>query len=316
MSTKFVSPSPLLEIQKLAKATKGYAAVPYLGKGSSSLLPLAEGSYLVTCMDEASVSGAKVDPSEVVKYIRRGVHVHNCKNLHAKVYVFGRKAVVGSANVSNSGLKLVEAAVITSDAEVVASARAFVQNLCVDEIGLEYAKSLIPLYPTEFIGGGRGGKTKGKAVAEHSKTWVIPSRDIDYPAEAKVYDKKMRPTITRKMADPLKGKLDTYLIDEFKNVGKSAISVGDRIVERWPAGRGFVFYAPSRVVHIQQIGEDTLMYLERPRHLRKVTSATLRAKLGDMAKVFFSNPSKPFWVVRAQAAVNDFVGLWPALRAS
>lgn len=315
MSTKFVSPSPLLEIQKLAKTSKGYAAVPYLGKGSSSLLPLTEGSFLVTCMDEASVRGARVDPSEVVKYIRRGVHVHNCKNLHAKVYVFGRKAVVGSANVSNNGLKLVEAAVISTDPEVVAHAKRFVQDLCVDEIGIEYAKSLVPLYPTEFKGGGRGGKLTGKAVAEHSKTWLFPSGEYDYPDVVKAYDKKMRPKIAKKIADPRKAKLDTFLIDGYVNGGKDVIVEGDRIVERWSNGRGFDFYAPARVVHIKQIGEDTFMYLECPRHLRKVASSTVRAKLGERSKQFVMSSAKMYWLVRSQLAVNEFVGLWPVLSA-
>lgn len=73
----------------------------------------------------------------MVKYVKAGVEVHSAANLHAKVFVLGRTAIVGSSNVSAaSENSLVEAGIETTDPQVVAKCKRFVEDLRGDVIGL------------------------------------------------------------------------------------------------------------------------------------------------------------------------------------
>lgn len=68
-------------------------------------------------------------------------------NLHAKVFVFGGVAFVGSTNVSeNSEDVYSEASIRSSQTSVVSSARQFVRTLAVNEIGPQKLEALLAAY--------------------------------------------------------------------------------------------------------------------------------------------------------------------------
>lgn len=102
--------------------------------------------------DGAAVRAGLVDPREVLRFLKRGVEVWAVANLHAKVYVFGTTAFVGSANLSVTSEKsLVEAVCESDDERLVAECRRFVLGLRGDPVDIEFAESLIPLYrPPRF----------------------------------------------------------------------------------------------------------------------------------------------------------------------
>jgi phosphatidylserine/phosphatidylglycerophosphate/cardiolipin synthase-like enzyme len=65
------------------------------------------------------------------------------RGLHAKVYVFGKAAAIGSANASrHSADVLLEAMVVTTDAKMVSEARHFVEGIAKDEFGPRSLKRL------------------------------------------------------------------------------------------------------------------------------------------------------------------------------
>lgn len=103
MTIKPHEPEPSRRIQALAKSHSGYVAVAFLGKAATTLLPLREGGMLVTRAKKNAVKAGLVDPREGLKLLRRGVRVHDCAHLHAKVFVFGSRAMVGSAHVGTLG---------------------------------------------------------------------------------------------------------------------------------------------------------------------------------------------------------------------
>lgn len=119
-----------------ARACKSpsFVAVAYVAKGGGDVLKLKKGSRLV--VDASPVVRAGLThPDTLASLVRRGVRVFSYSGLHAKVFVFGRQAFVGSANVSaSSRLRLQEAALACANPNVVAAARAFVRLLCVDEL--------------------------------------------------------------------------------------------------------------------------------------------------------------------------------------
>jgi len=128
MATTFLHSKLWDKISALASTAKHrWVAVAYLGTGASELLPLGVGDVLVVDMSLAAIRSGQTNPYEIEKYIRSKVEVHSRSSLHAKVFVFDGKAIIGSANVSrNSQHKLVETAVITTDKDVVRDARGFV----------------------------------------------------------------------------------------------------------------------------------------------------------------------------------------------
>src|SRR5436190_15520236 len=128
------------------RADRACAAVPFFSQGGAQRLPLKDGDLLVTRFDDSAIKSGVTDPREILKLVKRGVSVHSVSNLHAKVYVFGESAIVGSANVSALSERLVEAAVESNDEIVVRACRQWIESLTGDVIEPEYAEAKIPLY--------------------------------------------------------------------------------------------------------------------------------------------------------------------------
>ncbi len=123
------------QITEAARASKDrrYVAVAYIGSDGSALLPLRKGDVLIVDLSKPCVASGATNPKEIRRYIKNGVSVYSHADLHAKVFVFGPVAVVGSTNVSiNSRDNLEEAAIKTTVPKAVEHARAFVCSLADD----------------------------------------------------------------------------------------------------------------------------------------------------------------------------------------
>lgn len=127
-------------ITKLAKKSKcRHVAVAYLGKGANRLLPLRKGDVLIADMSIDAVKNGQTNPFEVERYLRKGVNAYTCANLHAKMYIFDRTLLVGSANVSlNSKNNLLEAGLICQDNPIVTQARGWMKSLQTETVTPEY----------------------------------------------------------------------------------------------------------------------------------------------------------------------------------
>ena len=103
-------------------------AVPWVT--DADLLLLGEGDRVVVDFSDQAVAAGQTNPAQVLKWIQRGARVRSLAQLHAKVFVFGRTAYVGSTNVSpNSALRLSEATIRTTEPMAVSSARRHVEAL-------------------------------------------------------------------------------------------------------------------------------------------------------------------------------------------
>src|SRR4051812_11054218 len=149
MSTMFLSRDIWPQLTKAARGSRRRCAVAvaYFGKGASRLLPLAKGSRLVVDASERSVGSGQTCPADLTKLVKCGVIVYSVPNLHAKVFVLGRTAYIGSANVSKrSSEQLVEAVIRTSEGKTVRAARQFVHENCLHELTPTVLKRLAKLY--------------------------------------------------------------------------------------------------------------------------------------------------------------------------
>ncbi len=63
-------------------------AVPYLGEGGAKLIPLKQGSVLLTRYEPSALKAGQICPDDVIQLLRRGVRVFSHPALHAKLCVF------------------------------------------------------------------------------------------------------------------------------------------------------------------------------------------------------------------------------------
>lgn len=311
----FLSPIPMRRIVQLAAKSKGIVAVPFLGKNASTILPLLPGSVLITRLTKTDVEQGLVSPAEVIQYLGQGVEVHSCSNLHAKVYVFGKRAVIGSANVSNSSLSLVEAAVESSDEGLVGQARQFVEALRAEPVTVEFATSLLRFYRTDRVGGwtedqaAASGPVGGKTKARHSRMWVMSLVDRDWSEEVEAAADVGRPTAKSRIEDPARLGL-TEIGWESKTWAK--LAVGDRVVQRFARGRGYVFDAPAKIVHIEPSTDasSAAVFLAQRKRAKSLSSTLVRAELGELA-AHFRKPTEQLHAVASAEACAAFERLWP-----
>ena len=259
-------------------------AVAYFGKGAAKLLPLGHGSRLVVDASEIAVKSGQTCPAELKKLMRMGVRVYSIQNLHAKVFVFGTKALIGSANVSqHSAGTLVEAMVATTDRSAVSSARDFVRGLCVQELGPETIARLARMYrPPRLLPGVRRGM-KRQGVAELPRVLLAPLTVRDFPEGSEDAREAARRVAVKRQEKPRRHKLD-----DFWWPGKCPFRLGDIVVQVLDEGAGRRMVSPpGTVVHTlpwrRGSRTTTFVYVELPAQ-RRVALEKLARRLGGVAR--------------------------------
>ena len=165
MSTEFLGTNIWSALTAEAKRFNGksFVAVAYFGTGAAKRLPLKKGSILVVDASDKAVKSGQTNPAELIKLREDGVRIFSMSNLHAKVFVFGEVAFVGSTNVSeNSEDVYSEASIRSSQTSVVSSARQFVRTLAVNEIGPQKLEALLRAYKSRKKTGPRGKRGSNK----------------------------------------------------------------------------------------------------------------------------------------------------------
>jgi hypothetical protein len=218
-------------------------AVAFFGKGAARQLPLPAKSRLVVDASEATVRAGATCPAELLLLVTRGVTVHSCNDLHAKVYVFGRTAFIGSANVSKaSGSRLVEAVVRTTDSQTVRAAQRFVTELAMGPpLGPEALKTLQTCYKPPRT----RGPVKGKA-ARRSVVWFEWYETSDYPTRSGSFIERV---LTE--AKPKRRRSKAYALEPTWRKGPPRYHEGDTLVMVSGDGENAMVSPPGRVVHIQ-----------------------------------------------------------------
>jgi hypothetical protein len=299
-------------ITELAKKAKtAMVAVAYFGQGASQLLPLKKGSVLILDMSRAAVKSGQTCPAEVSKLIRRGVEVHTCSNLHAKVFVFGNRAIIGSANASNrSASGLIEAAVETSHASTVAQCRTFIEGLRGEHVDLLYAKKLAKLYKPPQIAG--GGTTR---TPQHSPLWAVPLVREKWDAEDDRAYEKGEAAAKKKLKDEVRFELESY---RWEGGGfRRPLQVGELILEATTEADKRVLLSPvSRVIHIRRYTvkneQRMIVYLRKPRVRRKALK-DVKDRIGEVWGALRKLKSPR--VIRDKASLHALLQLWPSLPA-
>jgi hypothetical protein len=322
MTTKLLYPRPWDAIEQLASRQKAMVAVPFIGRGAAKLLPLPAGSVLVTRFSETAVRAGQVDPTEILKFLKKKVKVHAHNNLHAKVYLFGKTCFIGSANASNSSRKLVEACVKCTEPAVVKGVRNMVEGLTGDLLTEEYVQSLITFYPGERPfgavtrpdtgpGGEQGPDGTGPVTDDgRSRVWVTPLYFEEWGPEAVAVD-RIASKDAKAVIDP-----STHRLFRANWESKPSFSVGDWIVTRYGGQRrNFEVEPPARVISIHHVSrkEGYLVYGERPKEMRSRGAAAVERSLGSAANEVLYRGWDDRLIRKGQSA-RAVLQMWSAFR--
>jgi PLD-like domain len=259
-------------------------AVAYFGRGASRLLPLPKGSRLVVDASDNAVKNGQTCPAELKRLVlERGVLVYSAGNLHAKVFVVGSTAFIGSANAStHSESDLIEALVVTTDHEVVKAARSFVHGLCLQELGPKELDRLQSIYRPPRMPSG------AKSTGRKRSPALRPLRIINLVREDLPDGAKEAEQAGTKAARKLMSRPRRHVLDNFRLTGRCPIRPGDtvvQIVEEYLGNR--MVYPPANVVHtnpwIKGATKITFVHVEYARS-RRVEVGRLAKKIGRGAR--------------------------------
>lgn len=285
MSTDFIACDIWPQIKSATRVSRQRCAVAvaYFGAGASHLLPLPKGSQLVVDASKRAVASGQTCPAELAKLTRRGVSVFSVPNLHAKVFVMGRAAYIGSANVSiHSASRLVEALVRTTEPSAVRAARQFVQDLCLHELTPTVLKRLAKLYRPPLLPGGKRGK---KANNESFRRPTLPRLMLAQltlgnwsEREQAIHDAAL-PTAKKRRQHPR-----SYELESFLWTGDCRYRRGDVVVQVTKKARGGILVSPpGNVLHVRTRDDSnrrvSFVYLESPNR-RRCTIKALARSLG------------------------------------
>ena len=285
MSTVFITQDIWPQLTKAVRGSRQSCAVAvaYFGAGASRLLPLPKNSRLVVDASERAIASGQTCPTDLSKLVRRGVSVYSVPNLHAKVFVLGRAAYIGSVNVSNrSASQLVEAVIRTTEPSAVRAARQFVQEHCLHELTPTVLKRLSKLYRPPLIPGGKRGK---KAPKQTFRRPTLPRLLLAQltlgewsERDQALHDAAM--VVARKRREHPR----SYELESFRWPGKCPHQRGDVVIQVTDEGGGNVLVTPpGNVLHVRtrQGGhrQVSFVYLERPARRRRPVK-TLARTLG------------------------------------
>ncbi len=283
MSTVFLSQDIWSKLTKTVRASRRRCdvAVAYFGAGAGRLLPLPKGSRLVVDASERAVASGQTCPADLSKLLKRGVTIYSVPNLHAKVFVVGSAAYIGSTNVSGrSESHLVEAAIRTTESGAVQAARKFVQRHCLHELTPNVLKRLAKVYRPPRIPGGKQATRQQVETADrpsiprvllaqlHLEEWSERDQALHDVAEVVATKRRKHPR--------------SFELESFRQTGRCPFQRGDVVIQVTNEGHGRVLATPpGNVLHVRTRRDRnrsvSFVYLERPVRRRRKIKSVARA---------------------------------------
>jgi hypothetical protein len=281
-------------------------AVAYFGGAGSELLPLRKGSILVVDMSPKAVRSGQTDPNEIIKLLEEGVEIHSVENLHAKVFVLGRRAIIGSANVSqHSATGLIEAAIEVADERVVAACRRFVLEKTGEYITLQHARSMVALYRPPKFGTGK------RNLPKHSPLWAVSLEEATWDSEDQVADKEGSPQAEGNLSSSEFYRVDRFLWNRDQLIEK--LKNGDQLLQIYKENRTKFVYPAGRVIHVQpyEVGDQVraIIYLEVQKRLKRKRLSVITRHLGSQARILKRIAYAR--LLKNQSLIHALLNLWP-----
>ncbi len=232
-----------------------------------------------------AVKSGQTSPAALLEMHRRGIDVFSCPQLHAKVYVFGTTAFIGSANASGSSAEtLVEAAVRSKNRATVRDAREFVRELSrsLVPLGEEQLGALAKLYREPKRAAAPGSPRSISRGRNAPRVWIVHTREDEFPDDAEEAHERELDAAHASRSHR------RFEVDSFWHARAVPYRRGDTIVEVITGTDGSVMVSPPGTV-IRRAGwrrgnrKLSFTFYERPAG-RRIAFPRLAKKLGLGAK--------------------------------
>lgn len=140
-------------------------AVAYTSECSS--IHFERGDLLITDASDESIRGGQTSAKELQRLKNIGVRIYSKPLLHAKLYVFSDRLVIGSCNLSTSSkTRLIESAVLIRDEALVSNAIQFLSELTTEseKVTDEFIERILklPVQRTQSTNNKRSNQPPGK----------------------------------------------------------------------------------------------------------------------------------------------------------
>jgi len=286
VETRFVNGTEAWSsIQEAVKRGPSFIAVAWWGTGMSETLPLTRGSVLVVRADPATIKNGLTNPFELAELVDRGVQVHSLRNLHAKIYVAGGKAIIGSMNASSQSFngKLAEAALETRAVRSVAAAKRAVLGWAIEPA----------LDPTDL--------EKLKGIYNPPKFGGAKPKNLRKPGHEELELPKLK--ILRTRVDPKGWKEHTQQrFDQDSPVLEQQAADDDELLEalEWTGRRLPKVRADTLYLQISRDGRSRRLF--PPARIRKITGT----KRGKPQKIVYLSHSKGSKVIPLSKVLRAF----------
>jgi hypothetical protein len=179
-----------LELKRLAaRKSRGSAivAVPYV---TEPLLDLRAGDTLAVDLSPPILRAGQTNPKVLRRYLRAGVSLYSSPGLHAKIFVLGDTAVVGSPNMSKASERdLREAVIVVKERAAVRTAAEVARRLLDRELGKADLDDAARLYCPPQRGPARPTRPSteypaGPPPTASDRLWLLGLYLTEWPATA------------------------------------------------------------------------------------------------------------------------------------
>jgi hypothetical protein len=269
---------PTLVQTARAASERRYVATAYLGAGASSLLPLRRGDILLCALTPANARAGNMYPSEVRALLRKGVRVFVQDDLHAKIYLMGRAAIVCSANLSrHSRSVLDEAGVLLRGRESVAEVRAWFERRLGQPVQPEWLSLCERAFRPPRGGGARRQPHQHGKRDTGQKVWIVPTEDTEFPAEERAAAEQGAVHARRQLERPRLNEVEKIRWTA-RNRFLNEAAQGDLIIQVHDDGQRVRVYPHGKLLHVKHVRrrgarEVTYVYVENPRRHRMLSFA-------------------------------------------
>ena len=243
-------------------AKRRLAAVAYVSSGR--FVKFRRGDVLICDASDRAIQSGETSALLLKSLHRRGVELRSRADLHAKVVVLGKYALVGSCNLSaSSEEELAELALLSDRSQVLAQAAAFIHSLrqASDEIDSDFIRRIAKIRVRRARGPGR--KRTRSATRLGNRVWVVSVQQLpedSFPKEQPFVEKG------EKKAETLIADKDATVSwirctgkSRFRNVARP----GDIVLQIWKSlsGKRTTVFAPCPIVFRQDVAHWTRFYV-------------------------------------------------------
>lgn len=290
----------------LSRGTPKIAAVAYVSREPP--LEFGDGDILICDASVSAIKNGETNAGILMAFKHNGARIYSCDNLHAKIMVCGRYAVVGSSNLSRSSEEnLVEASLITDRRQVRGQILGLLHNLMnvskeLDEDEIEKLGDLPVLRHPRRV--------RPKKIVRDSGTlyWVASVESVERIRDEEIPYVEKGEKMARERAESEKSEI-SWMRFSGKSAFRQKAKPGDIVLEIFREGKRAYVTEPRPILYRQDQGKWTRFYLEESDDQNQMSWSEFEKKLSKVGMAKITKNSTRNLTTRDSAIIES---IWDA----